>query len=82
MVFVKASLPPTLPALVKLFHGGMFAKVQFDDDLPKLFLTGKVFGIHFSYVFKAMYTNLNVGACVFLLSQNEDKSLAYHNFEF
>jgi len=36
-VLAKAGCPPTLVALIKSFHDGMFAKVQFDGHLSEVF---------------------------------------------
>jgi len=37
-VLAKAGCPPTLIALIRSFHDGMFAKVQFDSHLSEAFI--------------------------------------------
>jgi len=81
-VLAKAGCPPTLVALIRSLHDGMFAKVQFDDHLSETFsirkgvkqrcvLAPTLVGMYFSYVFKKVHANLNADAGVSLLSRDD-----------
>ena len=81
-VLMKSGCPPTLLALIRSFHDGMHARVQFDGDLSDSFpirkgvkqgcvLAPTLFGIYFSYVFRTAYSNLDSDTGVSLLSRDD-----------
>jgi len=93
-VLAKTGCPPILVALIRSFHDGMFAKVQFDGHLSEAFpikkgvkqgcvLAPMFFGIYFLYLIffskQYMLTWIRMLVCLCFLKMMVASS-TWHNF--